>query len=184
MPRNKRPDHLARDGGQSYCLICGSLRNLFSKLQRSFEQCFNICHRPKQFHRLIRKRQKALARIEVFSALILGVHDHRKGRDLAAHSPIERIREKKAAVSFSLAALIYSKTPQQGRRDQGVAWQLSDSGLRQLRKPHRRRRERIISGNTVVFQHKDEWRCHLLSGVLSSLRLKISVEGLHTTCEP
>lgn len=147
------------------------------------EQHFYIGHCTKQLQRLVRKWLEALALVEAPGGLILGIDDYREGGDLASRCSIERVCQKKSAITLALVPLIDGEPAEQRRRDERIVRQLARDGIRQFWQVDRRRRQRIEAGNAAIGQYQHEGRGDPLACLLSGLRPKISVEWLRAARE-
>src|SRR5260370_16578956 len=72
---------------------------------------------------------------------------------------------------------------QEGCRNERVARQFPDSLCREFRKLHGRRRQRVVTAGSAVRQDQNEWRRHVLAGVLPGLNMEIPVERLYAAFE-
>ena len=147
------------------------------------EQGRDVRRRPKQLHRLVRKRQKTFALVEASSVFIFRIDDDGERGDFASDRAVQSVSKEKTAVTLALMTTINRQTPQERGGYQGIARQLLGNLGRQLGERHRSRGQGVIAADSPILQHKDERRRHVLSGVLASLRLQIPIERFDAAVE-
>src|SRR6185312_5622218 len=157
--------HLWRPPFHAMCPF-GHLANSWGML---FIELRNIRHRSEQLERLLRKRQKALALIEAAGCLILCIDNNGERCDLATDCAKQSVGKQEAAVASSLIGAVDSKPAQERRWNESIPGKFTRDVDREFGKFHAGRRKRVVAANGIVWQHKHEWRCHLLAGVLPGL---------------
>lgn len=138
------------------------------------EELLDVRHRSEQLHRLVGKRQKAFTLVKAARIFILGIYDHREGRDLAPDGPKQSIRQQKPAIALALVALVNRER---------IARQFPRCLFRQLPEIHRRRRKGVVASDRTVREHQHEGRGQVLSGILTGLNSEIPVKRLDATFE-
>ncbi len=147
----------------------------------SLEERCDIRHGPEQFHRLIGKWQKAFALVKSPRSLVLCIHHHGEGGNLAANGTTKRIGEQEPAVAFTLMLPIHGQPSQQRGRDEWISRQAAGHIGGKLGELHAGCRQSVIAADRTVGEDKYEWRCDILAGFLSCLRSEISIEWLDPT---
>jgi hypothetical protein len=132
---------------------------------------------------LLRKRQEALALIEAAGCIILCVDDNGERCDLAADCPKQSVGKQEATVTPSTIVVVDSEVAQERRRNEWIPGKFTRDVDRKFGKFHACRRKSVVAADGTVWQHKHEWRCHVVAGVVPGLAAEIAIKLFDATDE-
>ena len=96
---------------------------------------------------------------------------------------MQGIGQEIPAITPALLPSIDGQASEQRRRNARIARQFANGLGRPFTDIYRSRRKRVVAGDSSIRQDQHERRRNVLTGILSSLQSKISIERFYATFE-
>lgn len=134
--------------------------------------------RPRQFH-------ESVLQVKAFRGFILGVHDHRRTRNLLADRQAARqsVHQQQFADTLSAKTPIHGKPTNQRGGHNRVSGEFRSHRGRKFAELYRELRKAVIPHNRRTIMGKDKHRGGVSSGILTGLFLNVMVEGGNSAFE-